>query len=77
MLFIYFWKIDYFCWGSVGRNETFIIKYIGLYISIILQTAFSKVKSSQVCFIVNSVTCTAHKYRELKLRNSQTLGAYS
>ncbi len=37
----------------------------------------SQVKSSQVCFIVNSATCTAHTYRELKLRNSQTLGAYS
>ncbi len=37
----------------------------------------SQVKSSQVCFIVNSSTCTAHTYRELKLRYSQTLGAYS
>ncbi len=35
------------------------------------------VKSSQVCFIVNSSTCTGHTYRELKLRYSQTLGAYS
>ncbi len=33
--------------------------------------------SSQVCFIVNSSTCTVHTYRELKLRYSQTLGAYS
>ncbi len=30
------------------------------------------VKSSQVCFIVNSSTCTVHTYRELKLRYSQT-----
>ncbi len=36
-----------------------------------------EVKSSQVCFIVNSSTCTVHTYRELKLRYSQTLGAYS
>ncbi len=28
--------------------------------------------SSQVCFIVNSSTCTVHTYRELKLRYSQT-----
>ncbi len=35
------------------------------------------VKSSQVSFIVNSSTCTVHTYRELKLRYSQTLGAYS
>ncbi len=34
----------------------------------------SQVKSS---FIVNSSTCTVHTYRELKLRYSQTLGAYS
>ncbi len=34
-------------------------------------------KSSQVYFIVNSSTCTVHTYRELKLRYSQTLGAYS
>ncbi len=27
-----------------------------------------QVKSSQVCFIVNSSTCTVHTYRELKLR---------
>ncbi len=37
----------------------------------------SQVKSSQVSFIVNSSTCTVHTYRELKLRYSQTLGAYS
>ncbi len=35
-----------------------------------------QVKSSQVCFIVNSATCTAYTYRELKLRYSQTPGAY-
>ncbi len=37
----------------------------------------NQVKSSQVSFIVNSSTCTVHTYRELKLRYSQTLGAYS
>ncbi len=37
----------------------------------------SQVKSSQVFFIVSSSTCTVHTYRELKLRYSQTLGAYS
>ncbi len=35
----------------------------------------SKVKA-KVCFIVNSATCTAHTYRELKLHNSQTLGEW-
>ncbi|XP_052430129.1 centromere protein U [Carassius gibelio] len=31
-----------------------------------------QVKSSQVCFIVNSSTCTVHTYRESRLRYSQT-----
>ncbi len=39
--------------------------------------SFSKSAWFQVCFIVNSTTCTVHTYRELKLRYSQTLGAYS
>ncbi len=30
----------------------------------------------KVSFIINSATCTAHTYRELKLRYSQTLGTY-
>ncbi len=39
--------------------------------------SITRKKASQVCFIVNSSTCTVHAYRELKLRYSQTLGAYS
>ncbi len=42
-----------------------------------LKPSSSQVKSSQVCFIVSSSTCTVHTYRELKLRYSLTLGAYS
>ncbi len=42
-----------------------------------VRVLLSRFKSSQVSFIVNSSTCTVHTYRELKLRYSQTLGAYS
>ncbi len=51
-----------------------IQKYINIYD---LVGNIYQVKSSQVCFIVNSSTCTAHIYRELKLHYSLTLGAYS
>ncbi len=61
-----------------SRKEIFVCRYLCLYQVVTVYTLSKIIKVKvKVSFIVNSATCTLHTYRELKLRYSQTLGAYS
>ncbi len=59
---------------SIDKPKSFLSFFLVEYLNYMFLVKSSQVKSS---FIVNSSTCTVHTYRELKLRYSQTLGAYS